>query len=56
MEGETLYLEYFMIWHKDKYLSNLIRAFMDATVRHFKHMMADPPAPGTVAAGRRRKA
>jgi DNA-binding transcriptional LysR family regulator len=57
MDGETLYLEYFMIWHKDKYLSNLIRAFMDATVGHFKHMMADPkPPPGTAAAGRRRTA
>ncbi len=57
MDGETLYLEYFMIWHKDKYLSNLIRAFMDATVGHFKHMMADPKLPpGTAAAGRRRKA
>jgi len=57
MDGETLYLEYFMIWHKDKYLSNLIRAFMDATVGHFKLLMTDPnPPPGPTAAGRRRKA
>jgi DNA-binding transcriptional LysR family regulator len=36
VKTESLYLDYFMVHHKDKYLSNLIRAFMDVTLKHFR--------------------
>ena len=36
VKTESLYLDYFMVHHKDKYLSNLIKAFMDVTLKHFR--------------------
>ena len=31
IEKDRFYLDYFMIYHKDKYISNLLKNFMDAT-------------------------
>lgn len=34
LKTQRLHLDYFMVYHKDKYISKLIRAFMDLTLRH----------------------
>jgi len=38
LSDEKLLLEYFMIHHKDKYISNLIKAFMDMASELFSRL------------------
>ena len=62
LKTERLHLDYFMVHHKDKYISKLIRAFMDLTLIHATaHQgavgVAEKPAfTATAPAGARHKA
>ncbi len=58
---QRLHLDYFMVYHKDKYLSKLIRTFIDLTLQHAAaHRgeapgVAEKPALGAAAATRARR-
>jgi LysR family transcriptional regulator, transcriptional activator of the cysJI operon len=51
LKAQRLHLDYFMIYHKDKYISRLIKAFMELTLSH-----ATAHREGTAAAAKRRHA
>jgi DNA-binding transcriptional LysR family regulator len=61
LKAQRLHLDYFMVYHKDKYISKLIRAFMDLTLRHAAAhrggaaAVAEKPASGATAPARARR-
>lgn len=62
LKPERLYLDYFMIYHKDKYISKLIRAFIDMLLAFSEKHQKDrgiakkPPTVEAILTKRKRKA